>query len=470
MRRVSPRLIALRAVDAVKVYLPFMLLQGGVAERLPPWLQLPWTILVLYYSATRVQVLLFDWLTTRYAISDEGISLQTGWPTRRVAQARWSEISALSVDQDLAHRLFGVSRARAVIGAEGREDLLLEALDPADVERLRARYARLRPAHSTIADASAPLAGGRTPGDGPGRRIYRATLRDKALISVTHGQFLLIVPFVLGAYNDLAEPLRLPTGTRLIDQAISGGPGILALAVGAAFVFGFVRASVRFHDFEVFRDGSRFVASGGLFHHQTREAHTERVVGVRLDQNPLMRLVGCSQLILVLHNTRGDFRSFVVLPVAPNSVAARLAAELLPPAPQEAAESRPTLRVSAAIIGSAATAALVFTVLGLPWLAASALALGIVSADRSWAVLSSEPRAGSLTHRRGFLATRRYRIRLAGVRSVTSWRLARRPRTCLAQVTVMDRRPVSLWAPALPTAAVDDLSGRVLTSHQGVCT
>ena len=84
--------------------------------------------LVLYYSATRVQVLLFDWLTTRYAISDEGIILQTGWPTRRVAQARWSEISALSVDQDLAHRLFGVSRARAVIGAEGREDLLLLSL------------------------------------------------------------------------------------------------------------------------------------------------------------------------------------------------------------------------------------------------------------------------------------------------------------------------------------------------------
>ena len=28
MRRVSPRLIALRAVDAVKVYVPFMLLQG----------------------------------------------------------------------------------------------------------------------------------------------------------------------------------------------------------------------------------------------------------------------------------------------------------------------------------------------------------------------------------------------------------------------------------------------------------
>ncbi len=154
MRRVSPRLIALRAVDAVKVYVPFMLLQGGVAERLPQWLHLPWTLLVIYYSATRVQVLLFDWLTTRFAVTGDGISLQTGWPTRQVAFARWSEISALSIDQDLSHRLIGASRIRAVIGAEGREDLLLEAMDADQVARVRALYAE----HSASGRAAAAAA------------------------------------------------------------------------------------------------------------------------------------------------------------------------------------------------------------------------------------------------------------------------------------------------------------------------
>ena len=243
MRRVSPRLIALRAVDAVKVYVPFMLLQGGVAERLPQWLHLPWTLLVIYYSATRVQVLLFDWLTTRFAVTGDGISLQTGWPTRQVAFARWSEISALSIDQDLSHRLIGASRIRAVIGAEGREDLLLEAMDADQVARVRALYAE----HSASGRAAAAAAESPTApaaGTVPGTLIYSASLRDKALISLTHAKFLLIIPFVLGAYNDLAEPLRLPSGTGLIEQVLSGDPTVLAAAVALAFAFGFVRASI----------------------------------------------------------------------------------------------------------------------------------------------------------------------------------------------------------------------------------
>ena len=50
--------------------------QQAVAERLPQWLHLPWTLLVIYYSATRVQVLLFDWLTTRFAVT--GVVRQAG--------------------------------------------------------------------------------------------------------------------------------------------------------------------------------------------------------------------------------------------------------------------------------------------------------------------------------------------------------------------------------------------------------
>ena len=117
MRRVSPALIVLRGVDAVKVYLPFMLLQGSVAERLPGWLQLPWLALVIYYSLTRIQLLFFDWLTTRFAITSDGITQQTGWPTRHLAHARWAEIGGLHLDQDLSHRLLGRYRARAVVGA-----------------------------------------------------------------------------------------------------------------------------------------------------------------------------------------------------------------------------------------------------------------------------------------------------------------------------------------------------------------
>ena len=467
MRRASPRLIALRAVDAVKVYLPFMLLQGGVAERLPQWLQLPWTVLVVYYSATRLQVLLFDWLTTRYAISEEGITLQTGWPTREVAQARWSQISALSFDQDLAHRLCRRTRARAVIGAEGREDLLLEALGAADIELLRALHARTRPSG---VGASRATTGPEVPAqdDLAGRLVYRATLRDKALISLTHGKFLLIVPFVLGAYSDLAGMIGLPDGTWLIDRSLNGGLGILGIAVASAFGFGFLRATVQFHDFHVMRERGRFVASGGLLHHEAREARTDAVCGVRLSQNPLMRLVGCSQLTLVLRNTRGDFRSFVVLPVAPTRQAEQLASEMLPQLQEGTGGSRSPRWVPVAALSAALGAAAVTLALSLPWVAASALVTGFVVADLGWSQLTLTQASASVSHRRGILFVRRYMIKVSGVRTVKSWRRARSARSCLSRVTIMDRRPVGLWTVTPTTLVVDDLSREVLLAEEGV--
>lgn len=467
MRRVSPRLIALRAVDAVKVYVPFMLLQGGVAERLPQWLHLPWTLLVIYYSATRVQVLLFDWLTTRFAVTGDGISLQTGWPTRQVAFARWSEISALSIDQDLSHRLIGASRIRAVIGAEGREDLLLEAMDADQVARVRALYAE----HSASGRAAAAAAAAESPtasaaGTVPGTLIYSASLRDKALISLTHAKFLLIIPFVLGAYNDLAEPLRLPSGTGLIEQVLSGDPTVLAAAVALAFAFGFVRASITFHDFRVSREGSRFVSTGGLFHHQAREADLSRVVGVRLSQNVLMRVVGCSRLSLVVDNARGEFRTFVVLPVATNDRARGLAHELMSADCEVAAPPRPRpgLSICAATVSTLISVMLLWH--GLPWFAASTLALGVVLADR-WYAAFAPVALGSLSHRRGWLATRHYLLRLSSARSATSWHLPAGLRTSLLRVTVMDRRPVGLWGARTPTTECDELGDLILLTNQG---
>lgn len=228
MRRVSPVLIALRGVDAVKVYLPFMVLQGGVAERLPDWLRLPWLILVIYYSLTRVQLLLFDWLTTRFAITPDGIAQQTGWPTRQLVHARWTEIGGLHVDQDLSHRLLGRHRARAVVGAEGRDEILLEALDADAVAELRRHHAAAAPPRSGIVDAPPTAVVG----------VHRTSWRDKLLISVAHGQFLLIVPFMLGAYSDLAEFAGLPSGTAVLDRVASGGVGAVGWAVVAALGFG----------------------------------------------------------------------------------------------------------------------------------------------------------------------------------------------------------------------------------------
>lgn len=458
MRRVSPALIVLRGVDAVKVYLPFMLLQGSVAERLPGWLQLPWLALVIYYSLTRIQLLFFDWLTTRFAITSDGITQQTGWPTRHLAHARWAEIGGLHLDQDLSHRLLGRYRARAVVGAEGRDEILLEALDADDVAELRDHHGDASDRRVVAADAA--------PQDAV--VVHRTSWRDKLLISFTHGQFLLIVPFILGAYSDLAEFAGLPSGAAVLDHIVAGGMGAAAWAVAAAFGFGLAHTAVRYHGYTVVRSGHTFTASGGLLHHQARDARIADVRGVRISQNPLMRLTGCSSLSLVLATARGEFKSLVVLPVAPTRQAERLAVEVLPGlAADRSAPVRTPVPTLAGLLAIPVAAAATAAWYGLPWVAALIGCLVLLTANTLWARLETPLSGDVLVHRRGLFGVRGYAVRLEGVRSVESW-LIRSDGDRLSRTTVMDRRTTHLWA-FTPAATIDPLTMRILSAEQGVC-
>lgn len=463
MRRASPVLIALRGVDAIKVYLPFMLLQGGIAERLPEWLRLPWLILVVYYSLTRLQVLFFDWLTTRFAIGDAGVTQQTGWPTRQLVHARWSEVGGLHIDQDLSHRLLGRHRARVVVGADGRDEILLEALDAATVAELRQRHAV---ASAAVVSASTPAtSSAQTVSDTP-ELVHRTSWRDKLLISFTHGQFLLIVPFILGAYSDIAEITGLPSSTDVFDQVAAGSPTVIGLAVLAAFGFGIIQAALRYHRYAVVRSGETFTASGGLLHRHVRDARIADVRGVRISRNPLMRLVGCGSLSLVLATTRGEFRSLVVLPVAPLARVQLLAAEVLPGLTVERAASvRTPPRTLGALLALPAAGALGAWWLGLYWLAALLGCLTLLAANALWARVEVPLQGDVLTHRRGLIQLRSYAVRLSAIRSLDSWLL---PGVCLSRTVVMDRRPTSLWA-LTPTSTVDSVIGRIMSAEQGAC-
>lgn len=455
MRRVSPALIVLRGVDAVKVYLPFMLLQGSVAERLPGWLQVPWVALVIYYSLTRVQLLFFDWLTTRFAISADGISQQSGWPTRQFTQVRWAEVVGLHIDQDLSHRLLGRFRARAMLGAEGRDAILLEALNADDVATLRNHYDDAADHGGMTTDTQADEC----------VVVHRTSWRDKLLISFTHGQFLLIVPFVLGSYSDLAEFAGLPSGTAVLDQVISGGIGPVCWAVAAAFSYGLVHACVRYHGYSVVRHGHTFTASGGLLQRQSRDARIRDVRGVRISQNPFMRLTGCAALSLVLATARGEFTSLVVLPVAPTGQVERIAAEVLPGLSAErSVDVRTPVRPLLGLLAVPTVAAAAAAWYGWYWVAALFGCLVLVTANTLWARLETPLRGDVIVHRRGVVGVRRYAVRLDGVRSLASWRIPT-DRDCLSRTTVLDRRTTRLWT-ITPTAAIDSLTTRIMSGLQ----
>jgi uncharacterized membrane protein YdbT with pleckstrin-like domain len=470
MRRCSSTLLAIRAVDALKVYLPFMLVQGGIAVRLPPQLLWLWYALLTYYTLTRLQLLLFDWLTVRYAVSPSGVVCRRGWPTSVTTRASWSEIGALHVEQDLTHQLLRRFRVRAVVGAEGRAEIELDALDASAVAALRAFHESAQGvAVPPVRGEEAAPSGEPRVGSGAaaparqGRRVlFRAGTRDYLLISVGYGQFILLVPFLLGAWSDVAEMLGLPDGAVLLEQAL--GAGLLAVLgfVPVAAAFGIVRTWVTYRGYCVTLDSTGIEARGGLLRQDVRRARLDEVSGIRVTQNPLLKLLGRYSVSLVLASARGEFRVLVVLPVASVAQVRRLQLRLVPDAAKHRLlATRVPGRVVTVVLVTGAVGVAATALAGLPWLAAAIALLAVALCNACWVQVEVPRKDGTVfRHRGGLLWRRDYLLATAALRQVESWAWTPGGSSgrSWARLRIMDRRPVSLWLPAVPTHLVDQLT------------
>ena len=432
MRRPGAALIAVRGFDALKVYLPFMLLQGGFAVRLPEVLQLPWQVFVWVYSLSRIHVLLFDWLTVAHRIDAHGITLRRGWPAGRTTTVAWADVASLSIDQDVIHRFLGRHRATVVVGAETQPTLVLEALGPAEVETLRNHGAEGRAA----SDAATPPETHATPAP-----LHRTTWRDLLVVAVTHGQGALVVPFAISAYGDLAEWLPLPSDTQALAWTLSGGPWVLVAAcLVAGLVYGFVRAWLRFGGHEVSLVQGRYVVTRDAIDRGTGTARAQDVVGVRIDQNPLMRALGLGSLHLVLRRGQGATQALTVLPAARLSLIERHVAELLPGTTPPPGRPHAGPVVGVGLLTVAAASSLLAA--GQPWLAGLGALVGLWLADR--VATSLAVGEGCLVvHRRGWASRRTYLLAGEALRAVSTWRVGPTGWTGTT-LTLLDRAPVTL--------------------------
>ncbi len=453
MYRCSPALLVIRAIDALKVYLPFMLVQGSIAERLtPPFLWL-WWALVVYYSVTRLHLIFFDWMTIRFSYSADGIVYRSGWLNRVTTQATWSQIGALHVEQNVFHQLLHRYQVRAVIGAEGKVDITLDALDAVTVARLR-KYHRatagevvpeLVPAEGAVLQRRTGLA----PQTGS-RELYRARWQDYAIISVGYGQFVLLVPFLLGAWSEVADALALPNGRVLVDGLVSGSWIMITGFVVAAAAFGFVRAFATYGGYRVAADSDGFEAECGLWARHHRRARQDEVKGLLISQNPLMYVMGRYSVSLVLASARGEFRSLVVLPAAPTSAVHQLAESLIPGSLSQRTEATTPAGLAGIVVAAGVGAATALSALGSFWVAAGALLAALLFANSVW-VKVWLPAAGSTVfrHRRGLLWRREYVMHTDSVRLIESMAMPGIVTRQVARVRVMDRRPRWLWLPLM---------------------
>lgn len=430
MRRNDRRLILIRSYEVALTYLPILLIYLTVRDRTHGYARMITDVGFACYTLIRSSDILRDWLTVRFALDDTTVRYSEGWIHTRSLHLHWGDVATFHVTRSAAHRLLNCAQITIGVGGGQRREIVLHAVDERTVKELTGMLADKHTCSSALAKSSAgrvavtsltdetPL----TPTDARRTVLFRARPRDYLMISLTYGQFILVIPLLLSAYIEAAEWLSfvhidLPQQIAGLTDSVDRGPSLLLalpIALLVAVTFGAGLAWMRYHSFTAdLVDGSVTVAWGWPTE-QRRRIPSVAVTGVRVDQNPLMRLVGMARLSVVVRQGADGIGSNVVLPVAPLHHIGRLLATAVPA--YSWAGRMPPRSVRAFEVGVAAVAVALLG--GLQWLwgprlalLALAVVIVVVAGNRAWVAVEATG-DGLLLVRRGVLWTRLYILRV----------------------------------------------------------
>ena len=314
------------------------------------------------------------WLSTRYAVDERGIHWQSGYLRRKATTVPLNRIQGLDTVAGPVQRLFGgVAVHVQTAGGGAKGEIVLDAVGPEAVERLRDAVRARRPELAAAAPAG-PL---------PERRLSR---RDGLIAALTSGQLGVILPALAGVLQLLTQSFDSEDATRLLPDTAGGRELALAALLVAAWGLSVAGSLVTFGGFTVTRDGDRLRIRRGLLQRSEAVVPVRRVQGVRVVEGLLRRPFGLATLRVEVAGYAAEAAAARTLfPLLRRDDVEPFLAELLPeladdpvhlaPPPRRAARRYVLPRALAgAVLGGAAC--LIFEVIA-PWplLAAPLLAL-----------------------------------------------------------------------------------------------
>lgn len=442
-------MLLLTTYEAMVVYLPFMLVQGSLAKMLPAWAEVPWFILIIYYSATRLSVIFEDYLTTWWSADEAGVVIRSGWLLREETTLTWNEVGTVKTSQSWLARLLGVVEVTITVGASERSSLVIAAVTLHQAQEIRSLH-EASGLHSVAAKVVADECVA-FEGQDAEELIYQASFRDYLLIGFTHGQFLLLIPFLFGSGADIFEFL----GIDLFEVRFSWS--LLVVGVVISAVYGTLRAIITFGGYRVTRTSWGFRMCGGLVQRTKFEARSDEIVGVRINRNPLMQITGFCSFSLILATGRGDIKALPVLPVVRNSKAFQEVSMILPRVVRP--DNRKSWGFGACVAGAGAlVSGLLFLLTEMMW--SAGLMLGASLWVGNVLVSRADIRDSWLTVESGLINQNLRMIHTEAVHTVSLLHRvipspARRSFMC---VTVLDRRPKKLLVPGVRARVAEQIA------------
>lgn len=270
----------------------------------------------------------FTVATLRYDFSDSGIRVVRGLLNRRGTSVSWGQVAVQERAQPWAFRMLRLDVLTLRVGGEVTADgvIELEGIEPAIAAEIVELAAQSHPRSEPLpepepepmAEAPAPVVDDALGENGGGDTIYRATTGQLLVSGLVQGQVVVIGTGAVLAALDVVQQFGGWSDATLLQNL----PLVTTLAAAGIVVLGMLLSVVRFHGFQVARDGDRLVLSYGLIETHHRVVDAASIVGVRAHRNALEMLIDHVRIRLLSQGAIGSGAANAILPALPRTIAA----------------------------------------------------------------------------------------------------------------------------------------------------
>lgn len=258
-------------------------------------------------------------------ISQDRLTLETGWLFPEVRHTRLDQITSAQVNEPLSQRLSGVQML--TISASGAEkNLRMPALVPSDCEDLMAIISTHRQAHDGVLKeprtASKPLMAFRDGESSDSPLIYEASIRDMAATAVSSGYPLVVVAGAAGVVEDLGEWTNLSTihwtDPRTIVLGLAGLAVVMAVATW-----------VKYYKFRIERSSQELVVSYGALERMHHAVAEREMAAVTMVRSPIDLLFGTTRVVISTARLRQENSGVLTFPSMATQTARQVVENLL---------------------------------------------------------------------------------------------------------------------------------------------
>lgn len=276
-------------------------------------------LLIVPVVLVLVALAIASWWRFTFQVSGDELVVEQGVLSRERKTIPLGRIQAVTIDQRLLHRPFGLVQAQVETAGSSGVELTLAAIDRPRAEALRrvsTRHGAQVPDPGVSGDQAVPAAptAGIPTADRGEHVVLTRSMGDLLKVALSSNPLVGIGTAVAGLVafgSELTDLVGLPTDrTEDLAEEIAGSPALIVAAVLAfiaLFVLGSLIATiVPLHELTLFRTERGLRSAAGLLSRRERVAPRERIQLLSSSANPIQRRFGIRTVTLPTAGASAD--------------------------------------------------------------------------------------------------------------------------------------------------------------------